>query len=503
MTVRHQEVIAELLQERLKPVIPASFDLSALCFKEQLEFILDTNPWVIADCSRRAGKSLACAMDLTNTCLRNKGINCLYITLTRGTAKRLVWKELINLNTIHDLGGNPNIAELTITYPNGSMVYLAGCSTASEVEKFRGMAFKLIYIDEVQSFKPFIEDLIDDVLSASLMDYAGSLKLIGTPAPLKRGYFWETLNSGTFSRHKWTFFQNPHIALKSGKSHEEMLNRELKRRGVTIDDPTIRREYFGEWVDDVNALVSKYDMMSNHYDKLPPLITDTVIGVDLGFNDADAIAVIGWNKNERICYLLEEIVTPGQGITDLAVQIESLYKKYSPLRIVVDQGGLGKKVAEELRKRFALPVQGAEKSRKQEYVALMNDAFRTRQFFAKRDSRFAKDSQIIEWDFDKCTPEKKVIKLLPHSDIFDAVLYAYRESLHHLSEPIKPKEDWRTNRLQILEAEMYARSMMDEDKKAWDDKLLESEQRESMYDPFISDQENAVNYYIKRKKGEI
>ncbi len=499
----NKDLLEQILAERIKPVVPPSFDLEKICFKEQLSFIKDKSPRVVGCCSRRAGKSYACAVDLTDTCLNNAEINCLYITLTFGTAKRLVWKELLKLNTKHGLNAVPNLTDLTMTYPNGSMIYLAGCSSEAEVEKFLGAAYKLIYIDEVQSFKPFIKELVNRALGPTLMDYAGTLKFIGTPAPLGQGFFWELLQNKNNSKHKWTFWNNPHIALKSKKTHQELLNIELKNRAVTLDDPSIRREWFGEWVDDTNSLVCHYEASKNHYENLPPIITDVVIGVDIGFNDADAIAVIGWNKHEKICYLMEEIVTPGQGITELAEQIQKVYAKYNPLKIVIDQGGLGKKVAEELRKRFALPVQGAEKSRKLEYVALLNDALRTKTFFAKNDSRFAQDSRIIEYDWSKCTPEKMVIKHDPHSDIFDAVLYGFRESLHYLSEAAPIKDNARLNWAKVSEMELLAKSEMEEEKKQWEDKIRDSELMFNNYDPFLSDQENAVNFYIKRKQGKL
>lgn len=496
----NKELVEHILFERINPSEKNRFVLKDICFKEQYDFIMDQSPWSIADCSRRAGKSIGCAVDLTKTCLDTANINCLYVTLTRGTAKRLVWKELLKLNDTYFLNGKVNISELTITYPNGSMIYLSGCNNQGEIEKFRGMAFKLVYIDEVQSFKAFLKDLIDDVIGPALIDYAGSLKLIGTPAPLKRGFFWEALNNPEYSRHKWTFWNNPHIALKSKKTHKEILERELKRRGVTIDDPSIRREWFGEWIDDTNALVCLYNGIRNHFTDLPPIMTEFVIGIDLGYNDADAIAVIGWNVSEKKSYLVEELVRPKQGITELMTQITALNDKYKPLRIVMDEGGLGKKIGEELRKRYSLPIQAAEKSRKQEYIALMNDAFLTSSLFVKNSSHFAKDTQIIEWDFDKSTADKKVIKKDPHSDIFDAVLYAYRECLHWLSEPIKPKEDPVKNWAKIAEAELYARMEAEEARKEWEDKQHDQEQIMDNYDPFKSDNENAITYYINKKQ---
>jgi PBSX family phage terminase large subunit len=497
-----KQVIEQLLQERIKPVIPASFNLDEICFPEQRKFIMDTAPWVTASCSRRAGKSIGCAVDLMLTAASHNKVTCLYITLTRSTAEKLVWKSLLELNDIHKFGAKANLSKLSLTFPNGSIIYCSGCSNKTEVEKFRGGAFKLVYIDEVQSFPHYLEELIDQVLGPALVDHAGSMKFIGTPAPLKRGFFWNTLQSDNYSHHHWTFWDNPHIASKSGTTHQILMDRELKRRGVSITDPSIRREWFGEWIDDNNALVCQYSPVTNDYSTLPAIITDTVIGIDIGFNDADAIAVLGWNKHDKKCYLLEEIVTPKQGITELMRQIEHLYTKHKPLRMVIDEGGLGKKIAEELRKRYALPVQRAEKTRKQEYIALMNDAFRTRSLFAKKESHFAKDSLIVEWDFDKSTPDKLVIKKEPHSDIFDAVLYAYRESIHWLSEPVKPKEDARTNWAKISEAELYAKMELDEAKKEYEDKQADYWNQLDSYDPFLTDQENSVKYYIDKRKGQ-
>jgi type II secretory pathway component PulC len=87
-----------------------------------------------------------------------------------------------------------------------------------------------------------------------------------------------------------------------------------------------------------------------------------VIGVDLGFNDADAIAVIGWDEHVRQAYLVKEVVQAQQGITELAESIESLIKEFNPDKVVMDTGGLGKKVAEEIRRRYQLAYSGGRKN---------------------------------------------------------------------------------------------------------------------------------------------
>jgi hypothetical protein len=427
------------------------FKLEEFLFDKQLKFVRDPRPFKVAVCSRRAGKTIACAGDLIETALLYANTVCLYITLSRNSAKKIVWPELKKINSKYDLKGVEDMVELSITFPNGSVIYCSGAKDASEIEKFRGLALKKVYIDECQSFRAHLKELIDDVLVPALMDYDGSLILIGTPGPVPAGYFAEVSGAAKRERTRdqqedadtddadfawvpygWTFFDNPHIALKSKKTHQQVLNRALKLRGVAITDPSIQREFFGKWVMDSNSLWIKYDSTKNHYAKLPilpePHKWNYILGIDIGFNDADALAVIAWSETTPTVYLVEEIVTPGQDMTNLVAQINYLSKKYPIAKMVMDEGGLGKKMAEEMRRRHHIPVHPADKARKQENVTFLNDALRTGRFMAKDGSKFAQDSMLVEVDWDKSTPDRIRVSDKYHSDIIDAVLYAFKES---------------------------------------------------------------------------
>jgi hypothetical protein len=234
--------------------------------------------------------------------------------------------------------------------------------------------------------------------------------------------------------------------------------------GVDITHPKIQRECYGRWVTDLDFLVFKYDSSKNHYQTIDHRRDwEFVIGVDLGFDDADAIAVIGWHKHQKIAYLIREDVQAKQGITELSNKIDALIKEFNPLKVVMDTGGLGKKIAEEMRKRYSLPIVAAEKIRKFENIEILNDAMRTGRFFAKNDSRFAQDALLVEWDRDVTNPDKLKVSEGYHSDICDAVLYSYREALHWLSEdaPVKlvPQTPAWFNK-QVEEMEDAARNSM-------------------------------------------
>lgn len=462
------------------------FDVRKFCFPKQLAFIEDQSDYADAVCSRRAGKSTACAAHLLARATTQRRINVGYITLSKTSAKRIIWPELKRQNQTFNLGGTPNNTDLSFSFRNESNLYIFGAHHREEIEKIRGIPFDLIYIDECQSFRPYLKELVEDVLEAALFDYGGKLRMIGTPGPVPVGYFYDMSRSEGISHHHWTIFDNPHIRKKSGRDPMERLKQVLKRRGVTIHHPSIRREFFGEWVADPDALVFKYDALKNHYGALPVLAKpwEYVIGVDLGFDDADAIAVIGWNPLSPKAYLVEEEITPKQGISELFDKIDTLIAKYDPHSVVMDTGGLGKKIAKEMQKRTAVPVKAAEKSRKFEYIEILNDALRTGRLMANKDSAFAADTALVEWNRDKIDVDKMNDKLRIsdryHSDICDAVLYGFREAMHWLytPEPMKPKRGSKEEYSQ-MEQEMFEQAKkqaMEEkenpfEEEGWDDRI--------------------------------
>lgn len=441
---RDARIIARLEREQRKQ----GFSAEALCFDQQLAFVRDGARFKVAVCSRRAGKTVACAILLLGRALAYPRTNHLYVTLSRINAKRIVWRQLLDLNREHALGGIPNETELTIRFPNGSVAYLSGAKDSGEVEKFRGLSLKTVVIDEAQAFRPYLKQLIDDVLVPCLWDVQGELVLIGTPGPVKAGTFWEAYSGKSWSAHHWTILDNPHILRLSGKTPEDILAEERARRGIKETDPTYQRESLGQWVNDYQALVFHYEPQRNGFADLPGGVDSGgrglhlsryVLGVDVGHDDADAIAVLGWSEASPDLYLVEEDIATKQGITELAYKMGDLAVKYRPERIVFDAGGLGKKIAEEIRRRFGVAVVAAEKARKFEHIELLNDALRTGRFRARSESRFAQDCMLVQWDMD--ARAKGILRVSDgyHSDITDATLYAYRAAQHYLFTPAKPQ----------------------------------------------------------------
>ena len=414
-----------------------------LNFPAQDKFVTDTGRFVAAQCSRRAGKTNGLAIRFFKTMEKHPKSQCLYLSLTQDSARSILWPVLKELDDKYRIGCTFTESKLEIRHPNGSKLKLMGADLKNFIKRLRGRKYPAVGIDEIQDMGPHVQSLIDDVLTPAIADYPDSwLAITGTPGPVPQGYFFEVsqqLQYG-YSVHKWDLTKNPYMPNPSG-----FIADLIKKRSWTPDNPTLLREWKNQWVLDVQSLWIRYNENINNYTQLPKEHKfNYILGVDIGFRDADAIAVVAWSETTPITYLVEERLARRQGMTALIAQIDELQKKYGAYKILLDEGGLGKKVAEDIRQRFGAPLQAADKAHKQNNVEFLNDAMRLGKFMASKDSQFAKDSYLVQIDYEKTTPTRTVLKKNYHSDIIDAVLYAFRESYSytHKKEPEPPK--WGT-----------------------------------------------------------
>lgn len=421
--------------------------LDDISFPKQIGFVEDQSKFVSALCTRRAGKSDGLTIKMYLKAQKHNRSLIPYFALTRDSAKNIMWTKLQETADRMKIKAEFTESKLEVRLENESVIKLFGADMKNFIGRIKGIKCPMAGVDEAGEFGTHLETLIDDILTPAIGDYVdGQIYLTGTPGSIPFGYFYEVTQNKKYgySHHSWSLHDNPFFPDSRG------FVADIKaKKGWDDSNPTYMREYLGLWVKDIESLVYKYDPIVNHYDNLPTLKGkwNYIVGVDIGFKDADAIAVIAWNEHEKKTYLIEEDVVRGRDITELAQSIAKVVQKYDPMKIVMDTGGLGLKIAEELRKRFQLPIIAAEKSRKFEFIELMNDSLRAKRFLAKNKSLFANDCMLIEWDKDRLAPDKLVISDKFHSDIADAVLYAFRESLDWLSEaeviaPLPYTEDW-------------------------------------------------------------
>jgi Phage terminase large subunit len=427
MKVSNKALTREITKREIEAKLAPKFIIEDYLFKEQLDFVKDPARFATAVCSVRAGKTVSCAADLIDTAQSNPGTIGLYITLSRTNAKKIIWADLRKIIRKFKIKAEFNETELSVKFSNGSVIYCFGASDETAIENIRGLSNVILaYVDECQAFRSHLKELVEDILIKRLYDTNGRCRLIGTPGPIPSGYFYDMAHSSKWSHYAWTLHKNPWIEKKSGLTVDALIQQDCDMRGVTVDHPSIQRECFGRWVLDKNSLILQYTAEKNDYDALPPGQYNFILGVDLGWHDSDSLSCLAWSDNSPITYLVEEVVTPNQKIDPLVEAINKINAKTPVSKMLMDTGGLGKKIAESIRTRFGFPLEAADKTRKMENYRILNNAMSRGHFKAKKTSRFAQDCSLLEKDQSKSTPDKIVVK--GHSDAIDSVLYPFKES---------------------------------------------------------------------------
>ena len=163
-----------------------------------------------------------------------------------------------------------------------------------------------------------------------LVDYENSwLALTGTPGPVPTGYFFDITQKRKYgySYHEWTILENPYIP-----NPARFIENLKKKREWKDDNPTLLREWKNHWVLDVEALWIRYQSSTNDFQSLPTLQGGKkysyILGIDWGFKDSDALAVFAYSDDSPVTYLVEELVTPRQGITELVSQVQEIRSRY-------------------------------------------------------------------------------------------------------------------------------------------------------------------------------
>lgn len=472
-------VIAELKRRQQEEQAAANrtiFKFEDHCFSKQYQFFRGEGPrFRAACCSRRAGKTVGIAADAIETIQQEAGVICLYITITKQAARNIIWADVLNLVEKYNLDFKIDNTRLVVTNPlNRSKFIVEGAKDRSEIEKYRGWKLRKCYIDEAQSFRSYIEDLVNDVITPALRDLKGELYITGTPGPVKAGYFYNVTHSDFWHNVGWTAFDNPHMHDPPKLDLEDTLTEERTMKGISDQDPSYRRETYGIWIEDLDSLVFKFNNNANVYRTLPQYSDqgvkynyEYIFGIDIGYNDSDAIAVLAYNYEEKQVYLVDEYVKSKQDITSLVTEIKRLQDHYKPVKMVLDAGALGKKIQEEILQRHALNLEAAQKSRKVEFIELLNDDLRTGKFKAFEGSIFQDDCMLVQWDKESKirNPDRPKISDTYHSDICDAVLYAWRECRHFLSSQTilapAPHTDEYMDELERKEAEQLQRQKED------------------------------------------
>lgn len=403
------------------------------CFPKQKEAALHPAKRKVMRCSRRAGKTELAATKLIQSALSGPNGICIYIALTRKSAKRLLWTRLKRM--AKELGATAiaSETELILKFNNGSEIWLAGANQEDVAETLRGHAYRTVILDECASFRGHIDVLIEEILEPATLDEDGDLWIMGTPSWDFSSYFYKANhNANEWASFHWTLFDNPHI--KNARQWVEDLK---ARRGWSDDNPILLREYFGRWIKSDDELVYFFNPQRNITDNMPRHYASKVLGIDLGFEDKTTFSIVAHEQDNPTAYVIHTEKHYQPSISDMALKAQVLIREYGIPTVVIDEGGLGKAIAEEFRSRYGINCKPAQKRDKRLYIELFNSEMREGRILVKEDNPVIEEWNSLTWE-----PGKNVEMPGQPNDCADATLYAWRESYYfrerYKQEPPKP-----------------------------------------------------------------
>lgn len=445
-----------MLEENIKRASKSSHkpDFIGSLFPKQRAIALDPSKEKAALCTRRAGKSYGGGSLLYDAAYSFRDCVIPYISLTRKSAKNIMWpvmrkiKKAFGLDTARMLP-----SELTVKLDEfGTEIPLLGADQENFIDRLRGGAYPLVIIDESQSFGSHLSELIDDVIGPALLDYDGSVILLGTPGPICHGYFHEVTKLGMhgFSNHHWTLHDNIYLP-----NATKWLENHKKKKGWSDNHPTYLREYCGQWVEDPDALVYKFKRGRNEYRELPNKSDwNRILSIDYGWNDMTAFGITSYNYKMPSVWLEHAEGASEMTPTDIALRVEQLIKIYKPTKIVADTGGLGKSITEEMRVRYGIPIVPAKKTEKMTAIALLNGDLVAGTYKIHESLTPTVGNQMLTLvKADDGTEDPN----LPN-DYCDVALYGYREAKAYSFDvdPVPPKnqvEKWEREEEHLLQEE--------------------------------------------------
>ncbi len=421
-------------------------------FQQQRDFISHPSKLKALFCTRRSAKSFTAGLYLVQEALNNPGCNCLFIGLTRDSAKAIIWKDVLRvINRVHNLGGIPNQTDLTLTLPNGSVIKVTGVDAdEDEMTKLLGRKHRLVCIDEASMYTVDTRNLVYGILKPGVTDpdehgERGTIALFGTASDFPRGLFYDITTGAEpgWKLFEWTAHDNPHVA----KQWQEELDDIATNRPLYMETPQFKQWYLNKWVVDEEKLVYRFNPERNLIKAIPKGLAhdgwSIVLGVDLGWEDDNAFVLTAYHVNDPCLYVLKTSAQKKLTFDQVAEKIQEFMrdKEWAPNKVVID--GANKQGVESMRQRSNIPFDYADKQDKATFIELCNsDLVQAKVKFLDNDINrpLWQEMGALVWvtDGGKIKLPKKEHPALPNHRT-DAFLYAWRNGYHYHSAPAEVK----------------------------------------------------------------
>ncbi len=443
-------LILEEINRRLieKSRIPNVLEFA---FNKQVEFVKHKAKQKALFCTRRSAKSFTAGLYLIYEALHNAGCNCLFIGLTRASAKAIIWKDILaTLDRKYNLGASFNQTDLTMTFPNGSVIAVTGIDAdEKEMHKLLGRKYRLVCIDEASMYTIDVANLVYGILGPAMVDpndsgESGTICMMGTASDFPRGLFYDitTGKERGWQLFEWSAFDNPYVA----RQWQEALDKIKTERPEYMETPQYKQWYLNHWVIDEEKLVYRFNVQKNLIKSLPHLSHQDwtfVLGVDTGWEDDTAFVLTAYHLHDPNLYVLNIFKKKKMTFDQVQAKIEEFMRDstYAPHKIVID--GANKQGVESMRIRSSIPFEYADKQDKVTFIELCNSDLiqaKIKVIDIPENRPLWEEMLALVWvtDGEKIKYPKKEHPSLPNHAC-DAFLYAWRCGYHYSSSVVEKK----------------------------------------------------------------
>ncbi len=339
------------------------------------------------------------------------------------------------------------------SFPSGAKITFGYLDTERDKYRYQGAELQFVGFDELTQFPA----------GWYLYLFSRLRRIVGQPVPLRmRG----ATNPGGIG-HEWVkkrFIDEPgdRVFVPALIDDNPSIDRESYVRSLDQLDPVTRAQLLeGRWLRDSSGLVFLWDGDRNGID-IAPAHERRVLGIDFGYTDSTAFAVMAWPKHSRTVTVVESFKRPGLIPSACAEEVTRLDAQYKFDRIVGDIGGLGKGYAEEMRQRFGIPIEPAEKQNKLGYISLLNGALARGELLVvkPRNQELIRELEELPWNEERTKAEEGF-----EDHLCDAMLYGWRaaaawnESDPPDAGPAYGSPEWRAEQARKAKEQAIAESI--------------------------------------------
>lgn len=376
---------------------------------------------------RQSGKShggaLACCLIAADV----PGVNLVYVTSTYASCKRMAFLPAVEHNRVHALGAEPNYAEMTLKFPNGTMVYFMGADTDRLIDRLRGIPnLVLVLIDEAGIYGSDKLKTMIEAVRPGLRPRAGTLCVMGTPSLAGRAGAWfDITENAHFEQHRFDYRDNDRVP--SFAAVEQLIDEELAAMGLTRESAYFKREYLALFEVDDNETAFRYRREIAGYEgDPPPWLTMFSVGIDPGTRDRTAIQVWGWgDKDHNAWHVYEWVTKRNSGTTwdEIAAELGRIRERWNVHQFYYDASG-SKMTLNAFSRDYGVTVlQAAQKADLSGQVARFANLLATGRARIRIGSALEQDLQRAQWDRDARLQGLYRWSAICHPDAADAARY--------------------------------------------------------------------------------